>query len=113
MSAKIDRTTKLWIRNFSDELAAADGCRFDQERADHIVEFFAKFLRLYEGEHAGKPFVLMDWQVDVLSRIFGWVRMSMHFGRKVRRFRKASIWIPKKNGKSPLAAGVGIYLLLA
>lgn len=110
---KIDSVTKKWIRNASDERAASRGCRFIQSRADHIVAFFSKFLRLYEGDKAGQPFILQPWQVEILSRIFGWVKRSEHFGRDVRRFRKAGIWVPKKNGKSPTAAGVGLYLLLA
>jgi phage terminase large subunit-like protein len=110
---KIDKVTRKWIRNASDERAASRGCRFVQSRADHVIEFFAKFLRLYEGDHAGEAFALLPWQVEILSRIFGWVKHSDHFKRDVRRFRKAGIWVPKKNGKSPTAAGVGLYLLLA
>jgi len=109
----IDAITQKWIRNAADQAAAENGCRFDEQRAAHVCEFFPRFLRLYEGEHAGEPFNLMPWQVDLLSRLFGWVRSSEFFKRDVRRFRKASIWLPKKSGKSPLAAGVGLYLLLA
>lgn len=109
----IDKTTRRWTRNAGDERAARGGARFEQARADHACEFFPKFLRLYEGERAGKPFELMPWQADILSRVFGWVRPSEFFGRLVRRFRKAGIWLPKKSGKSPFAAGVGLYLLLA
>lgn len=78
-----------------------------------MVDFFANFLRLYEGEKAGQPFTLIPWAEDALRRIFGWVKPSEFFGREVRRFRKASIWVPKKNGKSPVGAGVGLYLLCA
>ena len=109
----MDSITQNWIRNASDERAVSNGCRFDQERADHVCDFFPKFLRLYEGERAGQKFELMEWQVEVLSRIFGWVRYSEFFGREVRRFRKAGLWLPKKSGKSPLAGGVGLYLLIA
>lgn len=109
----IDKLTRQWIRNAADERAAKAGCRFDEARAAHVCEFFPKYLRLYEGENAGKPFQLMEWNKDCLSRIFGWVRHSEFFGREVRRFRKASVWTPKKNAKSPTAAGVGLYLLIA
>ncbi|MCI0352271.1 MAG: terminase large subunit [Acidobacteriales bacterium] len=108
----IDTVTKRWIRNASDERAAANGYRFDESRAEHVVKFFERFLRLYEGEFAGQPFIPQDWQIDVLSRCFGWVGYSEHWRREVRRFRKASIFVPKKNGKSPLGAGVGLYLLI-
>lgn len=108
----MDEVTKRWIRNASDERAVANGCRFDEARGQHVVSFFEKFLRLYEGEFAGERFVPQDWQADLLMRCFGWVRHSPHWHREVRRFRKASIFVPKKNGKSPLGAGVGLYLLI-
>jgi len=110
---RVDKLTKSWIRNRSDELAVAIGCRFDQDRADHVCDFFESELRLYEGEFAGHPFRLMEWQRDLLSRAFGWVRHSEDWGREIRRFRKVSLWLPKKNGKSPIAGGVGLYLLAA
>lgn len=109
----IDAVTESWIRNAADRRAAENGCWFDPERAAHICEFFPRFLRLYEGEKAGQKFELMEWQKDCLSRIFGWVKKSEFVGRPVRRFRKACIFLPKKQGKSPLAAGVGLYLLIA
>lgn len=113
MIKRTDAVTKGWIRNRSDELAVEEGCRFDEERASHVCEFFESELRLYEGEFAGQPFRLMPWQIDVLSRAFGWVRWSDDWDREIRRFRKVSLWLPKKQGKSPLAAGTGLYLLAA
>lgn len=109
----IDAVTRSWIRNAADEAAAKNGCTFDPVRASHACDFFPKYLRLYEGEKAGQQFELMPWQIEILSRLFGWVKDSAFFGRKVRRFRKASIWLPKKSGKSPFAAGVALYLLIA
>lgn len=107
----MDLTTRQWIRNAADERAVANGCRFDEARGEHVVKFFEKFLRLYEGDFAGQKFIPQDWQADLLYRVFGWVRDSDHWGRAVRRFRKAACFVPKKNGKSPLGAGVGLYLL--
>lgn len=110
---KIDAVTKRWIRNASDERAASNGCRFDEVRGQHVIDFCERYLRLYEGEHAGQPLVPRDWQREVLMRLFGWVKPSEFWGREIRRFRKASIWVPKKNKKSPTAAAVGLYLLCA
>jgi phage terminase large subunit-like protein len=108
-----DDVTKDWIENASDEKAVANGCRFDMDRALHVCRFFNNELILYEGEYAGQPFRLMDWQKEYLMRAFGWVRYSKEWKREVRRFKKCSLWVPKKNGKSPMAAGVGLYLLCA
>jgi phage terminase large subunit-like protein len=108
----IDPITESWIRNESDRHAVANGCRFDQDRGEHVIEFIEHHLVLYEGEYAGRPVVLMPWQRDFLMRLFGWVRYSDDWGREIRRFRKASLWLPKKSGKSPLAAMTGLYLLV-
>lgn len=106
------RTTRRWVRNESDERAMSAGCWFDESRAEHVCQFIESYCCLYEGHMAGQLVRLMDWQVDTLSRVFGWVRWSEHWGYAVRRFKKASLWIPKKNGKSPTAAMVGLYLLI-
>lgn len=108
-----DKITKKWIQNAADEKAVADGCRIDEERGMHVIEFIQEHLRLYEGEYAGQPVHIMDWQYDLLMRLFGWVRFSEDWGREIRRFRVCSLWIPKKNGKSPTAAMVGLYLMAA
>lgn len=103
-----DKTTTRWIQNAADEYAASRGCRFDERRADHPVEFFRRFLRHSKGEWAGQPFELLDWQRDQLIKpLFGWMRPD---GR--RRFSVAVTLIPKKNGKSTIASGVGLYLLV-
>lgn len=55
----IDRITTDWIRNASDELAAANGCRFDVLRGAWTVWWIERYCRLYEGEgYAGQPVVL-------------------------------------------------------
>lgn len=107
-----DAITKAWIKNASDEKAVANGCRFDLERAEHACNWIEDHLCLYEGDFAGQPFQLQSWQRDATMRMFGWVRYSEKWGREVRRFTKASIWIPKKNGKSPTLAAWGLYLLI-
>ena len=52
-----------------------------------------------------------DWQYECMMRLFGWVRNSQRWGRVVRRFTGASIWIPKKQKKSPTLAAMGVYLI--
>lgn len=107
----IDEVTKRWIRNASDERAAANGCRFDEGRGQEVVDWIQTYCHLYEGEYAGRKMELGDWQYEVTMRLFGWVKFSLDWKREVRRFRKAGIWIPKKNAKSPTLAAWGLYLL--
>lgn len=84
--------------------------RFDEERADLACDFFSEYLRHFEGEHAGKPFELLDWQRELLIRpLFGWVRCDDN----TRRFRRVFLEIGKKNGKSGLCSGLGLLLAFA
>lgn len=110
--SQIDSTTRDWLASPADEAAAFNGCRMDEGRGQFVVDWIQKYCRLYEGDYAGQQFNLMDWQRDIVMRLFGWVYDSEEWGREVRRFRKASIWVPKKNGKSPLLAAIGLYMLI-
>lgn len=80
---------------------------FDEAAASRVVNFFSKYLRHTKGRWAGSPFELQDWQRDDIIRpLFGWRRRD-----GTRRYRTAYIEIPRKNGKSTLCAGIGLYLL--
>lgn len=81
---------------------------FDVKAAEAAVDFFPKYLRLTSGEWAGRPFKLEDWQADDIIRpIFGWKRPD-----GTRRFRRCYVWIPRKNGKTELAAGIALLMLV-
>lgn len=97
-----------WIRGPVDELAVAQGCYFDEEAGDYVVEFLEGFCRQSKGEWAGEPLHVMDWQWDFIKRLYGWKRAD---GR--RRFKKAYLEVPKKNGKSTKLSGLGVYHLIA
>jgi phage terminase large subunit-like protein len=81
---------------------------FDPEAAKHAVEFFEGWLRHSKGKHAGKPFALLEWQTVMIGELFGWKRLD----DDTRRFRVAYISTAKKQGKSTLLAGIGLYLLV-
>jgi phage terminase large subunit-like protein len=98
------------VRTEVDARAVLDaGCHFDPAAADRVVKFFEKLLYTTDGEWAGQQFKLMDWQRDELIRpLFGWKRAD-----GTRRYRRGGVWVPKKNGKSTLCAGLELYLLIA
>lgn len=84
------------------------GLTFDLEAADRVFRFFEDMLRLSDGQFEGRQFDLHPSQVFILGSLFGWMRKD---GR--RRFRRAYIEAGKGCGKSPLAAGIGLYGLCA
>mgnify|MGYP003132463392 CR=1 FL=1 len=102
-----------YIRSEADEQAALAGYYFDQARADHVVNFARHYLQL-SGEYEGRPFEPIDWQVDgLMAPLYGWVIDSEEYGRTIRRFRRAYVQVPKKNGKSPIGYWVALYHLVA
>jgi phage terminase large subunit-like protein len=88
-----------------DPWATCGDCYFDEDAANHAVDFFAAHLQLIEGKTAYKPFHLEDWQRAILGNLFGWKRPD-----GTRRYRTAYIEVPRKNGKTPLMAGVINYV---
>lgn len=90
------------------EEGPARGLFFDLEKALRAVGFFSDVLRLNGGEFEGKPYDLLDWQAFIVGCLFGWVGSDGY-----RRFRSAYIETGKGSGKSPLAAGIGLYGMMA
>ena len=105
---RVDEDTKKWTRGVADEIAVEHGCRFNLQGAERVGQFFRQFLRHSKGKWRGVPFELLDWQWnDVIAPLFGWRRDD-----GTRRYREAYVEVPKKNGKSELAAGIADYLLI-
>lgn len=81
--------------------------RFDPNLVERICRFGSK-MRHVKGKWAGSQVKLEPWQVFILGSIFGWVRKS----DGTRRFREAFVTVCRKNGKSLLAAIIGLYMLV-
>lgn len=90
------------------ETGPVRGLTWSLERALRAIDFFPDALCLAEGEHAGKPFHLEPAQQFIVGSLFGWLGPDGY-----RRFRTAYVEIAKGNGKSPTAAGIGLYGLIA
>nr|DAX25056.1 MAG TPA: Large Terminase [Caudoviricetes sp.] len=95
-------------RYYADLDRALDrGRYFDKKAAMRAIHFIEK-LKHTKGEWAGQRFRLEPWQQFVLWNIFGWKNAD-----GTRRFRYAYIEIARKNGKTALSAGIGLYMLFA
>lgn len=86
------------------------GLVFDPAAAQLAISFFS-LLKHSKGEWAGQTIILEPWQQFVLWVLFGWKKVVD--GQLVRRFNISYLEVARKNGKSTLAAGVGIYLMVA
>lgn len=85
-----------------------DRYHFNAEHAVKAILWFPRYARLTKGTgYAGKPFVLSDWQaLDIVAPVWGW---KCEDG--TRRYRRGSIWVPRKNGKTELMAGISLLHL--
>lgn len=100
---------KRLMKGPADTQAVLEGCYYDEKAANRVVLFFKKFLRHSKGQWAGKAFVPLEWQEwDLLRPLYGWMRAD-----GTRRFRRAYVQVPKKNGKSTICAGLALYMLIA
>lgn len=77
---------------------------YSQQAADYAVSFI-ECLSHTKGSWAGKPFELIDWQERIVRDLFGILKPNGY-----RQFNTAYIEIPKKQGKSELAAAVALLL---
>ena len=92
------------LRDLQD--GPARGLVWSPPTAQRALDFFPQVLRLNGGQFEGKPFVLHGSQEFIIGSLFGWLRAD-----GTRRFRTAYVEQGKGNGKSPIAGGVGLYLL--
>lgn len=80
---------------------------YDKKKADKAVNFIEQLCHT-KSKWAGHRFWLLPWQEQIIRDIFGIVKEDGN-----RQFRTAFVEIPKKQGKSELAAAVALYLLYA
>jgi phage terminase large subunit-like protein len=80
--------------------------RYDTGEAARVCRFIEELPHI-KGRWEQPKIKLQPWQCFMLCSLFGWVNAD-----GVRRFRKALVVIPRKNGKSVIAAGVALYCLI-
>lgn len=95
------------LTNYKPCRFMAETSHYDKAKADRAVKFI-EMLPHTKGEWEGQPFWLLPWQEQIIRDLFGIVKEDGY-----RQFRTAYIEIPKKQGKSELAAAIALYLLYA
>jgi phage terminase large subunit-like protein len=108
------RLTRLACQRHLDDLQHAQQkrwpYRFDPDKAERACEFI-QLMPHTKGRWAAQKqrLQLEAWQKFIIASIFGWVFKRTGF----RRFLEVYIEVPRKNGKSELAAAIGNYMLCA
>lgn len=81
---------------------------YSPARANHVLEFFENYCHHSKGRFGGRLVELELWEKALLAALFGFVDIDGN-----RQFRKCLLIVGKKNGKSLLASGIGLYMQLA
>ena len=90
-----------------------EGAAFDPDRVDRVLTAFS-LLRHTKGRLAGKPLRPDPWQVAyIIAPWSGWVHFDPDVGDYVRIITTVYVELPRKNGKSTLAGGIGLYMTCA
>ena len=95
------------LKNYKPTRFMAEGSYYDKDAADFAV-MFIESLKHTKGTWWKQPFELIDWQEQIIRDLFGVLKPNGY-----RQFTTAYIEIPKKMGKSELAAAVALYLTCA
>lgn len=102
----------IWLTPFLEVPRPDDGAelRYSEEAVQDVLDFFS-LLCFGQNEWAGKPFELLAWEEKAIREFYG-VQIKDEDGKWVRYRRFLYDELPKKNGKTELAAGLGLYHLL-
>ncbi len=82
---------------------------YNARHANHALEFIENYCRHSKGRFGGQRFRLELWQKALVAATFGIV----HKITGLRKFQQVMLVVGRKNGKSTLAAAVGLYLQIA
>ncbi len=82
-----------------DPFEKAGDCWFDEEAAQREIDFIEECCTRPGDDGRPVPFLLEGWQKAVIANLYGWMRPD-----GTRRYREAFIFVPRKNGKTSLAA---------
>ena len=109
--SQTNRWVKLAVQRFERDLKKSEETdwpyRFNPNKAQIFIDF-TEHLKQYKDQWAGKPLKLEPWQVFVFGNVYGWV----HKQTNKRRFRKALVFVARKNGKSTMVSSVLLYDLI-
>lgn len=103
---------KLAVKRFREDLKKSKKkdypYYFDEEQANRFCQF-TEMLKQYKDKFSGQPLKLENWQCFIFCNIYGWLDKNT----KERRFRKAFVFVARKNGKTTMMSATLLWDLLA
>lgn len=106
VSNKVFKVYKELVRIINDTNSEWE---YDPKKANHALEFIENYCKHSKGKLGGKPFIMELWQKALVAATFGMV----HKIDGTRKYQEVLLVVGRKNGKSTLAAAIGLYLQVA
>lgn len=106
VSQKVYRLYNKLVRDLDDKQSEYE---YDPIKANHAIEFIENYCKHSKGKWGGKPIILELWQKAMLAATFGFV----HKIDGTRKYREVLLVVARKNGKSTIGSGIGLYLQVA
>jgi len=101
---------QLACAQYMDALEDQSKYYYDESKAHKACKFIeAQFHTKGKWASKKKNLILEPWQIFFICNVFGWLSVATGF----RRYREVLLLVPRKNGKSALAAAIGLYMLCA
>ena len=82
---------------------------YDDKEATKAISFIEKFCTHTKGDKSGKSLLLEPFQKKIVGDLFGWKNKKTN----LRRYKVGLIQLPRKNGKTTLAASIILYVLFS
>lgn len=106
VSDKVRRIYKKLVDDIHDTSSIYE---YSPKRANHAIEFIENYCKHSKGKWGGKPIELELWQKAFIAASFGFI----HKIDGTRKYREVLLIVARKNGKSTIASGIGLYLQVA
>jgi phage terminase large subunit-like protein len=103
----VGNKVRKWYKKLAYDVHHPDYYRYEAKRGNHILEFAENYCRHSKGKLGGQLVRLELWEKAWLAATFGFVD-----GNGIRKYTLSVLIVGKKNGKSLLAAIVGLYMLV-
>lgn len=104
-----DKVRRIYRKLAADVHDQKSEYEYDPSRANHAIEFIENYCKHSKGKWGGKPIELELWQKAFIAAMFGFV----HKIDGTRKYREVLLVVARKNGKSTIASGIGLYLQIA
>lgn len=104
-----DKVKRIYKKLVDDIFDTNSEYEYSPQRANHAIEFIENFCKHSKGKWGGKPIELELWQKAFIAASFGFI----HKIDGTRKHREILLIVARKNGKSTIASGIGLYLQVA